>query len=83
MPSILSPNETFYLAISLYWVLVTFVAWSLLCVLSGYLYGYLRARPKYIILRDCDLANEPRSVDLRSGEQLSKTQFDVAENSLK
>ena len=60
-------STTFELVVNLYWGLATLVAWSLFCTLSGYLYGYLRGRPKYIILRDSDIANEPPSIDLRTG----------------
>lgn len=50
-------SAAFILSVNLYWGLFTLVAWSLCCWLIGYLWGYLRGRPKYIILHEQDLAN--------------------------
>ncbi len=84
MPSIPPLSTTLILELNLHWLLTTLLAAGLCCGLVGYLLAYLRNhnRPtKYIILRDSDLTKDPPCVDLRTGEPLSKTQLEVAENS--
>lgn len=61
------------LDVNLYWLLLTLGAWSVFCGLVGYMAGYLRRQPKYIILRDSDIR----------AKGLSNTQIGAAENSLK
>ncbi len=55
MPSLPPLSTHFFLEVNLYWLLAVFVAWTVLWGLIGYLIGY--RQPKYIVVRDSDLAS--------------------------